>query len=292
MDSFKIYDRDTIYSIKNNIYEEKIKSELKILIDIKRKLMDKFSTNRKNTYKKRRDDSGGWKIINKNSNILKPTDEDDKIKKKIIGILNKLTPSNIEKLTENLKEILTTELFVKSLIDGIFQNAIIQPNNCTTYVELCILLSNFILEKYDIDIQKFLLEKSNCFLDEFKEIKEIDNNNYDEYCNQIKKKLSNVGNIQLLSELYKNNIIESTIIDEIFELLLKNTAPENIEINNEEYIMNNIDSLLKLVSLVYKKNPKYLIDNLKIFEERRKNKAYSSKSRFIFMDILDLSKKI
>ena len=287
-----VIDYNTIFSIKQTINYDDIKYDESFQNKINNLLTDqsyKQKHIKKNVkyYREKRD----YKFIKMNSHVLKAVDDEDQNRKKIIGFLNKLTNKNKDILSDSIKENLVNENSTKFLIDLIFKNAIIQPKNCEVYVNLCLDLSEYILSKFNITIEDIIVEKCNLYLEELNENVIIDNN-YEEFCENVKKKLCNIGNIQLLGQLYIKELIDYTTISKIVQFLFDNTNPDNLKIDDKEYLLINIECLCKLLSITYLKESNLIIQNIDIIKERSINKKYPSKARFCLMDILDIYERM
>lgn len=58
--------------------------------------------------------------------------------KRLRSILNKLTPEKFQELTKQVKELtIDTEERLKGAIDLIFEKAILEPNFCVAYANMC-----------------------------------------------------------------------------------------------------------------------------------------------------------
>lgn len=58
--------------------------------------------------------------------------------KRLRSILNKLTPEKFQELTKQVKELtIDTEERLKGVIDLIFEKAILEPNFCVAYANMC-----------------------------------------------------------------------------------------------------------------------------------------------------------
>jgi len=86
-------------------------------------------------------DSGPAPVVHKAKNAYKVgvvTDEMETKKRKIMSILNKLTPQNFDKLIAQLKEIEYTDAHtLNALIDEIFEKALAEPTFCGMYAGAC-----------------------------------------------------------------------------------------------------------------------------------------------------------
>lgn len=287
-----VIDYNTIFSIKQSINYDEIIYDEDFLNKINNLLTDqtyKQKYIKKNTrhYREKKD----YKFIKMNSHVLKAIDDEDQNKKKIIGFLNKLTSKNKDILSNSIKENLINENSTKFLIDLIFKNAIIQPKNCEVYVNLCLDLSKYILSKFSINIEDIIVKKCNLYLEELNANITIDNN-YEEFCENVKKKLCNIGNIQLLAQLYLKELIDEVTITKIVNFLFENINPDNLKINDNENLIINIECLCKLLSMIYLKYNNILNQNIDIIKAGSINKKYPSKARFCLMDIIDIYEKI
>ena len=291
MDEIIIIDHKKIYSIKETINFKEVEYDEEFNYKIKQLVTDQcHKTKVKKYIKPFKEKKTDYKFIKSNSHVLKATDEEDQKRKKIIGFLNKITTKNIETLSDSIKENLYDSNSAKFLIDQIFKNAIFQPKNCTVYVDLCLKLSEHILSKYDITIDDIIIEKCNSYLEELSEISIVDNN-YDEFCENVKKKICNLGNIQLIGELYLKNLIDYKTISKIVKFLFDNTNPEKLKFEDKDYITINIQCLCNLLNSIYKNENKIIVDNIDLLRDRCNNRQFPSKARFCLMDIIDIYDK-
>jgi translation initiation factor 4G len=66
---------------------------------------------------------------------------EERAKRSVKGILNKLTPEKFERLLNQLLEVITTADILQDAIVLVFENAVEQPSYCSVYAELCVRLS-------------------------------------------------------------------------------------------------------------------------------------------------------
>ena len=185
MNKIIIFDRESIFAIKNS--DLIIDLNIELLNEIKLTLNDKYLGQKKYIRNKpKRKDDYAFRF-NKKNYIVSNISDEEKNKKQIVGILNKITSLNIETLSTSIKELIDTNN-ISYLIDIIFNNSIIQPNNCITYVNLCKNLSNYINDMYSIKIEDVILDKCNLYFYEIKKDSfKNDQNNYDDFCYDTKK---------------------------------------------------------------------------------------------------------
>jgi len=198
--------------------------------------------------------------------------------------LNKLSKSNKDKLSINIKLLLTKEKkFVNYLIekslDIIFEMAIRQPIFCKLYASLIIYLNKNI----DVDVKDIILNKCNSYYGN--NITKYDKSkNYDSLCKNNSSKNKCLGNFQLIGELYINNLIDTKPINQLIDIFFKNIENNNIDYNTKSNYISGLKKLIHTVGFKFINIEKKNL--LKLFSKDKIN--FKHKERFDFMDILDL----
>ena len=138
-----------------------------------------------------------------------------------------------------------------------------------------------------------LNENLKIYMNDFKENKIIDLNNYDELC-KMNKDNERIESMSLfISNLTKKNIIEQqytiSLVGEMFEILLEKADKSENKLLVDKIIMN--------ISILYNKemfkdNTTYPDLIMKIIQDVSKNKylglTNKSKSLFMLMDIMNI----
>jgi translation initiation factor 4G len=220
-------------------------------------------------------------------------------------ILNKLTPQNLQKLTQDLTNLpINNEERLKITIDLIFEYLDDQLY-IQTYAQLCKLLTNYKVpsnldQSKQITFSMILLSKchNEFYTDIYQKI------NYSKFlgeietcCNEIKKaelkelaneklfeaKKKHLGNIVFIGELYKLKMVAETYIHECIENLFKQES-DNIY----------LELLCKLLSIVGEDidrsgNCRKINDYFIRLNNIIQNSNYiTSRIKFMILDLIDL----
>ena len=234
-----------------------------------------------------------WRKKKPQIKALQYKDELDKISKKININLNKLTESNFVSISNSIIELVNTEELLDILINAIFDKAIAQPTYCKLYVKFCNLICELDINT-DNYIQNLLVNKCAEMIASFNiaQITNSDINNYDNFCEDLKKKLNKIGSVRFIGELYNFNLIDNSKIQNILEGLFNNIY-SSLDKNIIELFADGIFSIMETI---WDKLKDELPDLFKIYiskiEEISLNKEYIPKIRFKMMDIVDKYKKI
>lgn len=197
-----------------------------------------------------------WQKVNK----VKPEYE-----KNISMILNKLTNENIDVQVKELKKYICSESKVY-LIDNIIKNILINSYYCSLYIDFLFKLNIVIPEKKIIENINYLE-------------KELSNENL-----IIKDKL--IGLMKFICFSINNNTYDINLITSILDKDLDKIECDSISVDIK-YIYADI---IKTIVQHLKENiNKSYLDR---FETISKNKSkFTTRIRFIFLDICDLYKK-
>lgn len=241
--------------------------------------------------------------------------ETEDVYKKFRIILNKLTPENFKKLTEDVKALpINTAERVNGCMQMVFEKAVIEPNYTLTYAVLCKEVSQLgpsraatPSNKKEEDFKAIMLQHCQkhfeCLsnlddtrkkrLERVAKLKAAETGNAEKDAEMMaelkatveeeerKERHRSVGIVRFIGELFKQQWITQSIIYNCTEVLLRN--------RDEEYL----ECLCKLLTTV---GPK--IDEVQQFkscwaqlqettEGKDKNKL-SSRVRFMILDLLDL----
>lgn len=226
--------------------------------------------------------------------------KDDSIKNNINCDFNKLSPKNFKKLSDRILEVLEkhTDLLIY-VIENCFSKATMQPLFCDMYVQFIQLL-----DEGGFQINEILQEKCNEFNKELTEFKDtslnngytsgigVTNENYDEFCEQNKKKQFKKGYSQFIASLFSNNLIT---IKELREMIKQ--IQHNIEDSKEEpkssFLEDNITCYIETLDKSCNRDnlDQFAVDIF--FCEKMKNiKDLPKRLKFKIMDHQDKIKKI
>ncbi|KAL6765639.1 eukaryotic translation initiation factor 4 [Haematococcus lacustris] len=219
----------------------------------------------------------------------------------IKGILNKLTPEKFERLLAQLLEVILTADILQQTIALVFENAVEQPTYCAMYADLCLRLSKELPtfpppqgSNRSIGFRQILL---NTCQDEFEgteaarqALTSITEPHTREVAERNVKKRT-LGNMRLLSELYKQDMVKDWIMTQCMETLL--TAPKG-RLPTED----NVEAACEMITTAgarlaksEKAETRSKLDSvLKQLEKLGSERSVPSRIRFIIRDILDQRK--
>lgn len=205
----------------------------------------------------------------------------DIIAMEVRGLLNKISESNLDKITSDLKMVkITTSEEFNMYVSLIIEKAIVEPTYGKIYAKLCQGLMMCVVEINNVKIKfiDLLLFKTKTTFEELLSYTEVSDPRHK---NRI------WGAITFLAELYKSNILNNKIIHICLTSLVQNiTRPATIE------------SLLIFIKTLGKdffvrearhgnNTEKYFIK----IEESLDNEKISKRYKFTLRDILDLKKE-
>ncbi|KAI2795460.1 Eukaryotic translation initiation factor 4 gamma [Blomia tropicalis] len=244
--------------------------------------------------------------------------ETEKLLKNVRAILNKLTPQNYQTLLEQFKKLeVDTRDRLTRIIDLIFEKAVKEPAFVVQYAGFCAQLAHISVtsdpgengEVKKIGFKYLLIRKceQTFFSGMYADIENLDERvkEIEDCSDEAKmkaleeildddKRLSRkraVGNIKLIAELYKLNMLSVNIMFSCFETLLRYQHEDYIEClcalitnigkNFTEAIKDKQDK--KDIHLFEK-----IMSKLKQIYEQKEELKVSSRIRFMILDLLDL----
>lgn len=223
----------------------------------------------------------------------------EKAVRSIKGILNKLTPDNFERLQSQLVQLVTSADILRQTISLIFEKAVAEPTFCALYALLCNKLADELSdfpppegEDKPMTFRRVLL---NTCQDEFegasdarKKVQDITDEGQRELQERSVRNRT-LGNVRLISELYKKGLIMDRILHACVTQLLEADADAGLP--HEE----NLEAICEILTLAGKKlseTPKFQKHLPKYLKEMSKfsnNKNVASRIRFLIRDVLDMS---
>mmetsp|Transcript_38895 Transcript_38895/g.86508 ORF Transcript_38895/g.86508 Transcript_38895/m.86508 type:complete len:781 (+) Transcript_38895:79-2421(+) len=219
--------------------------------------------------------------------------------RQIKGILNKLTPEKFERLLQQLLVVITTADILKQTITLVFENAVEQPTYCAMYAELCLRLSKELPSfpppaggDRPITFAQILL---NTCQDEFEgaeaardNLKNMPGPEREDAERQVKKRV--MGNMRLISELYKLDMAKDWIMMTCMEELLlsreKGKAPPEDSIEAACEMISTAGA--RLSKSENEKTRKKLDEVFRQLSKLEADKNVPSRIRFIIKDLQDL----
>uniref|UniRef100_A0A061S3S1 Translation initiation factor eIF-4F n=1 Tax=Tetraselmis sp. GSL018 TaxID=582737 RepID=A0A061S3S1_9CHLO len=219
--------------------------------------------------------------------------------RKIKGILNKLTPETFERLLGQMVELITSAEILRGAITYIFENAVAQPTFVQMYADLCDRLSRSLPEfppvGDDPRPQNFRRVLLNTCQEEYEgavqaQAKLIDVEDPEERLLEERKvKMRLMGNVRLISYLYKISVVSEKIILVCVRELL---GQDQKLIPPEE----NIEAVCEMITVVGGTLAASSRDNAKKsleaymsrLDKLAKSPNISSRVRFIIKDIQDM----
>jgi len=188
-------------------------------------------------------------------------DKDNEVFRRCRALLNKLTPEKFDKLADDLAHSsfgIDSPHLLKGVILLIFDKALAEPNYCSLYAELCRRLDreapNF--EPADAPIRTFrrlLLAKceyefENRILLGHAQLTQTNDEEMDPVEARLLARKKAIGNIKLIGELGKLDLVSEAILHKCLKTLLKRGTNENLAERCED-----LECLTKIMQTVGKK---------------------------------------
>ncbi|KAF7492817.1 Eukaryotic translation initiation factor 4 gamma 1 [Sarcoptes scabiei] len=235
--------------------------------------------------------------------------ETENLLKNVRSILNKLTPQNYQTLLDQFRNLkIDSKDRLLKVIELIFEKAVREPAFVAQYAGFCseLLHINVMENETQVEFRVLLIERcQNTFYEEmYSDVQEMTKQAEETDDPILKKELleklddekrisrkRSVGNIKLIAELYKLNILSYKIMFQCFDHLLANPHDDYIECLCA--LITNIGKALTdtLSSRLNEMNKINAIFNrlTKIHNHETEIKV-SPRIRFMILDLLDLRK--
>jgi len=211
--------------------------------------------------------------------------------------LNKLSPKNHREITNKILNnfILKYEGekqrdILSSTLDNLFTKAVSQPIYCPYYV---IFLKIFIENK--VELQDVIKEKCDKFKnilieledEEQTRVKTVTDDNYDDFCKNLKQKNFKLGFSQFVGELFNNALISVIVLLETIDIIIDNIR-NVIEKNGDmksEFIEDNVICLCKIIETL---NEKFVVETyIERLNGIQKQKDLPKRLVFALMDTIE-----
>ena len=210
--------------------------------------------------------------------IIIPDFTDDSIlKRKLTGLLNKLTTKNKATIYDNIKELINTNDKDK-IFNLVWDYVKSNDNNLYTNI-LTFFDDDFLKNKIDFKWNKYIKNK------EWDPPNTIYDNNilllndeYDLYCDYVKwkKQINNLNNLWIKFKINELNILQDELFNHTTKILAENTSYKHI-------LDIFLEQLYKILNIT-KNND--IIDKIKEFDIKK----FNNSTKFLLYNILDLQK--
>ncbi|KAK9827674.1 hypothetical protein WJX81_006915 [Elliptochloris bilobata] len=220
----------------------------------------------------------------------------DRAIKAVKGILNKLTPEKFERLLEQLVDHVSDAEVLHATIRLVFENAVAQPTFVPMYAELCDRLSKVLPEFPSTDASdsrpmSFRRVLLNTCQEEFEGAKELRaklKTTAEEEREAVARaaKMRTMGNIRLIAELFKQDVVNEKILAVCIQELLGDGKGDPHE--------DDVEAMCEMLTIVGKKveetakNKQRLEGYFAVLERWAKSRTLPSRTKFMIRDILDL----
>lgn len=181
----------------------------------------------------------------------------DKINEEIRDLLSKLSDNNKQQIFEELNKKEMPDACGQRLVDNIYLCCVDLSYIIHVYIDVVALLANKNINLYMSLISKMSTISCQPLVPEDPNDKRL-----------------RMGNVVLMSELYKKNCIEKDTILQTVTFLMKKIEPQNPE-------------YLNLMCTLIKKTGISTIETTELFTRIAKNQSYDKRYRFMVMDLLE-----
>jgi hypothetical protein len=210
--------------------------------------------------------------------IIIPDFTDDSIlKRKITGLLNKLTTKNKATIYDNVKELINANDKDK-IFDLVWDYVKSNDNNLYTNI-LTFFNDDFLKNKIDEKWNKYINNKE---WDPPNTIYDNDilllNDEYDLYCDYVKwkKQINNLNNLWIKFKINELNILQDELFNHTTKILADNTSYKHI-------LDIFLEQLYKILNITKNNN---IIDKIREFDIKK----FNNSTKFLLYNILDLQK--
>tara|TARA_B100000795_G_scaffold219317_1_gene173602 strand:+ start:17372 stop:18214 length:843 start_codon:yes stop_codon:yes gene_type:complete len=209
--------------------------------------------------------------------IIPDFNEDSILKRKLTGLLNKLTPKNKAIIYDSINEIINANSSNKDKIFDIIWDYIKSNDNDLYSNILAFFNDNYLKEKINEKWNNYINNK------EWNPPNKIYDNNilllndeYDLYCDYVKwkKKINNLNNLWIKFKMNEINILQDEIYNHASKILAENTVYKHI-----------LDIFLEqLYKILTETKNKEIIDKIKSIDIQR----FNNSTKFLLYNFYDL----
>jgi len=220
----------------------------------------------------------------------------EQLRRKALGILNKMTLEMFVPLSEQLYAIgFDTIESVDTLIDILFEKAMVEPHFSTMYATLCNMLAEkikpFVEEEKTKDFKRTLI--SNCQI-EFQNRKEkakIDPALVGEEKEDAERlsKLKYLGTMKFIGELFKQGILAEKTMHTCINIMLEEIS-SGVDSSEDQFegLVKFITTTGQLLESPQMKQPELMKSYFEQLQNFSTNTEFPSRVRFMLKDIIDL----
>jgi translation initiation factor 4G len=237
--------------------------------------------------------------VEKKYEVGKVADEEQAKQRQIRAILNKLTPTNFEKLFERVKAVnIDNAATLTGVISQIFDRALMEPTYCEMYVNfgchVAMELLDFNEDNEKITFKRVLLNKCEEQFErgEREQVEEADEEGQikqfakEREEKRVKARRRMLGNIGLIGELYKKKMLTERIMHACIQKFLGQCQdPDGEYVEALCKLMSNIGEMID-----HKKAKEQMDRYFERMKTLSNNMNLSSSVRFMLKDAIDLRK--
>lgn len=215
------------------------------------------------------------------------------VMRKVKGILNKLTPEKFERLLGQLIPLIASHEVLQGTIKLVFENAVAQPTFVAMYANLCAELDSILPEfaGSDGNPESFRKMLANTCQEEYEATESarsaaVSSTSIDKEESQARAKNRLLGNVRLIAELFKKEMVNDRIMVLILSDLLG--PAEN---NPSEDSLEAACELVTVAGAALESSPrsKARLDLIfKHFTRLSNTTSYAPRIRFVVKDVVDL----
>ncbi|XP_037077135.1 eukaryotic translation initiation factor 4 gamma 3-like [Pollicipes pollicipes] len=255
---------------------------------------------------KLRTTDNAWKPSKAAADTVDEADAEMAIIRALKGILNKITPSNIERQIENIRKLeVKGKERLANMINVLFDKAVDEPAYASQYATVCVAMAKFEVdvdakEGKPVTFRKLLLTKCQ---EEFEKDKSLGVNREARQLEieaqtdpalrrekahalaeeERRVRLRSNGNIRFIGELYKLGMLTDRIMQQCIVKLLHDKHEDSYECLTK--LVTTIGQKLEKAEQTRGKNLSPQFDE---FRRLSTDKALSSRVRFMLQDLIEL----